>query len=100
MSCTIYFLYKQVVTNSYNVSRLPEVLSDMGMMAYDTPDDVSTLYPVMLDGNLIGWIERDGARDFVDSRRVLKVKGLRGVRVVHFVQVKYMYRVCAKVFCV
>ena len=51
------------------------------MISYDSPDDVSELYPVMLDGRLIGWIERALARQFVDSIRILKVKGLRGVRV-------------------
>ena len=54
---------------------------DLGMHAYDTTfqDGDAHLYPVMLEGRMVGWIERKLARDFLESLRVMKVKGLKGV---------------------
>ena len=71
----------QVVNNSYKIEHLPRILLELGMHAYDTTfhDGVAHLYPVMLEGRMVGWIERELARDFLESLRVMKVKGLQGV---------------------
>ena len=84
----------QVVNNSYKIEHLPRILLELGMHAYDTTfhDGVAHLYPVMLEGRMVGWIERELARDFLESLRVMKVKGLQGVG--HSCCTQLVYEAC------
>ena len=85
----------RLVTALYPTMHLPRLLCDLGMQPYDMPATAAggTLaagdhgktkaskepFPVMLDGQMVGWLDEDCTRKFVDDLRMLKVKGICNV---------------------
>ena len=86
----------QIVNALYQIPHLPCLLYDLGMTPYDLgsgggggedsavdvdgSDDVTEgMFTVMLDGQMIGWIQESKAKAFVDELRVLKVQGAENV---------------------
>ena len=82
----------QIVNALYRVPHLPRLLYDLGMTPYslggseDNPMDMEAddevtegMFTVMLDGQMIGWIQESQAKAFVDELRILKVQGAENV---------------------
>lgn len=55
---------------------------DLGMYDYQTDleEGFAHMYPVMLEGEMIGWVERKLAPELAESLRMMKVKGMDSVR--------------------
>ena len=66
----------ELVTHLSDVSKIPEVLHSLGLISvnsFETQTDLSQTYDVLLDGKLMGWVEKDKIRSMADKLRVLKV---------------------------
>jgi len=66
----------QVINTSPDVSKLPEVLFQLGMVAidnYETVAPASSTYVIFLEGRLLGMVPDQTASRLVDKLRMLKV---------------------------
>uniref|UniRef100_A0A8D0HDK0 DNA-directed RNA polymerase subunit beta n=1 Tax=Sphenodon punctatus TaxID=8508 RepID=A0A8D0HDK0_SPHPU len=65
----------EIVTQTSNTMSLPSLLCSLGVTPVDgTPNQpYSECYPVILDGSLVGWVEKDLAPDLADALRRFKV---------------------------
>ena len=66
----------EVVTHLSDVTKLPAVLHQLGLMpvaSLDTTTDLTNTYDVQLDGRLLGWVEKAKVREMSEKLRMLKV---------------------------
>merc|ERR1719431_1238580 len=66
----------EVVTHLSDVTKLPAVLHQLGLMpvaSLEAAGDLTHTLEVMLDGRLVGWVEKRAAAALVDQLRMLKV---------------------------
>ena len=67
----------ELVTHLSDVSRIPEVLTSLGLITVNSfeslSQDLTNAFDVLLDGKLMGWVEKDKMKDMADMLRVLKV---------------------------
>ena len=77
------FFYEQVINFELSTKHIPSLLQELGMSAYEDPTLVciEQCYPVMLNGQLLGYLSDDMAQNVADQLRIMKVKRLRKVRI-------------------
>eukprot|EP00092_Neocalanus_flemingeri_P024162 GFUD01026209.1.p1 GENE.GFUD01026209.1~~GFUD01026209.1.p1 ORF type:complete len:1157 (+),score=299.03 GFUD01026209.1:56-3526(+) len=66
----------EIVTHVSDVSKIPGVLHQLGMVPVESMEiagDLTETYDVILDGRLMGWIEKNLVRDMSERLRMLKI---------------------------
>jgi len=66
----------EIVTHLSDVSRIPGVLHQLGMVSVESMEiggDLTDTYDVILDGRLMGWIDKNLVRDMSERLRMLKI---------------------------
>merc|ERR1719153_930938 len=66
----------EIVTHLSDVSRIPGVLHQLGMVPVESMElggDLTDTYDVILDGRLMGWIDKNLVRDMSERLRMLKI---------------------------
>ena len=66
----------EVVTHLSDVTRIPEVLYQLGLKSvknFEQLGDLSDTYDVLLDGKLMGWVEKEKVAEMADKLRILKI---------------------------
>merc|ERR1719193_1505313 len=66
----------EIVTHLSDVTRIPGVLHQLGMVPVESMEiggDLTDTYDVILDGRLMGWIDKNLVRDMSERLRMLKI---------------------------
>merc|ERR1719153_470003 len=66
----------EIVTHLSDVSRIPGVLHQLGMVPVESMEiggDLTDTYDVILDGRLMGWVNKNLVRDMSERLRMLKI---------------------------
>ena len=66
----------EVLTHVFDVSKIPQVLHQLGLIAvetFETCGDLTEVYEVLLDGKLAGWVEKNKVKMMEDKLRILKI---------------------------
>ncbi|XP_020843135.2 DNA-directed RNA polymerase I subunit RPA2 isoform X1 [Phascolarctos cinereus] len=71
----------EIVTQTTYISSIPPLLCSLGVTPFDgTPGQpYNECYPVMLNGIMVGWVEKDLAPAIADSLRNFKVLGKKQI---------------------
>jgi len=66
----------EIVTHLSDVSKIPGVLHQLGMVPVESMEiagDLTHTFDVLLDGKLMGWIDKNLVRDMSERLRMLKI---------------------------
>ena len=66
----------EVLTHVPDVSRIPEVLHHLGLIALDTFEtlgDQKEVFEVLLDGKMMGWVEKNKVKEMENKLRIMKI---------------------------
>merc|ERR1719242_2217456 len=66
----------EVLSHVPDVSRIPEVLHHLGLIALDTFEtlgDQKEVFEVLLDGKMMGWVEKNKVKEMENKLRILKI---------------------------
>merc|ERR550519_1241047 len=66
----------EIVTHVTDVSMIPQVLHQLGLIAvetFETCGDLTEVFDIILDGRLMGWIDKNLVRDMSERLRMLKI---------------------------
>ena len=66
----------EVLTHVTDVSKIPQVLHQLGLIAvetFETCGDLTEVFEVLLDGKLLGWVEKNKVKMMEDKLRILKI---------------------------
>ena len=66
----------EVLTHVTDVSKIPRVLHQLGLIAvetFETCGDLTEVYEVLLDGKLVGWVEKNKVKMMEDKLRIIKI---------------------------
>merc|ERR1719192_151950 len=66
----------EVLTHVTDVSKIPQVLHQLGLIAvetFETCGDLTEVFEVLLDGKMMGWVEKNKVKEMEDKLRILKI---------------------------
>merc|ERR1719397_1180009 len=66
----------EVLTHVNDVSKIPEVLNQLGLIAvetFETCGNLDKVFEVLVDGKLAGWVEKSKVKEMENKLRILKI---------------------------